>query len=92
MELKLSDNTIIDNLIVNGTDLVSPVQVDDSALTVDNLANVEIDGKSYKNLTFVRQAQYPDGWHICLRELTQAELDQINNDLAIVTIYEMLLG
>ena len=73
----LSDGrTEIKNLTVNGTCLISDVDVADELLTDEKLQTITINNVEYKNITLVRKWIDEDKTWIALREKTQSELDK----------------
>ena len=72
----LSDGTEIKNLTVNGTCLISDVDVADELLTDEKLHTITINEVGYKNITLARKWIDEDKTWIALREKTQSELDK----------------
>lgn len=72
----LSDGTEIKNLTVNGTCLISDVDVADELLTDEKLQTITINEVEYKNITLARKWIDEDKTWIALREKTQNELDK----------------
>ena len=72
----LSDGTEINNLTVNGTCLISDVDVADELLTDEKLQTITINNVEYKNITLARKWIDEDKTWIALREKTQSELDK----------------
>ena len=73
----LSDGrTEIKNLTVNGTCLISDVDVADELLTDEKLQTITINNVEYKNITLARKWIDEDKIWIALREKTQSELDK----------------
>ena len=72
----LSDGTEIKNLTVNGTCLISDVDVADELLTDEKLQTITINEAEYKNITLARKWIDEDKTWIALREKTQNELDK----------------
>ena len=72
----LSDGTEIKNLTVNGTCLISDVDVADELLTDEKLQTITINEAEYKNITLARKWIDEDKTWIALREKTQSELDK----------------
>ena len=72
----LSDGTEIKNLTVNGTCLISDVDVADELLTDEKLQTITINNVEYKNITLARKWIDEDKTWIALREKTQSELDK----------------
>lgn len=72
----LSDGTEIKNLTVNGTCLISDVDVADELLTDEKLHTITINEVEYKNITLARKWIDEDKTWIALREKTQSELDK----------------
>ena len=73
----LSDGrTEIKNLTVNGTCLISDVDVADELLTDEKLQTITINEVDYKNITLARKWIDEDKTWIALREKTQSELDK----------------
>lgn len=99
----LSDGVQIDGLSINGNNVVSKDEIREtifkgklSPLVVRDDEGNEV--LKYDNAVLVQQVHYEnmpglaDGWYLNFRDMTTDELTQINNDEAIVTLYEMLLG
>lgn len=73
----LSDGrTEIKNLTVNGTCLISDIDVADELLTDEKLQIITINNVEYKNITLARKWIDEDKTWIALREKTQSELDK----------------
>ena len=72
----LSDGTEIKNLTVNGTCLISDIDVADELLTDEKLQTITINDVVYKNITLARKWIDEDKTWIALREKTQNELDK----------------
>ena len=72
----LSDGTEIKNLTVNGTCLISDVDVADELLTDEKLQTITINEVEYKNITLARKWIDENKTWIALREKTQNELDK----------------
>ena len=72
----LSDGTEIKNLTVNGTCLISDIDVADELLTDEKLQTITINNVEYKNITLARKWIDEDKTWIALREKTQSELDK----------------
>ena len=72
----LSDGTEINNLTVNGTCLISDIDVADELLTDEKLQTITINNVEYKNITLARKWIDEDKTWIALREKTQSELDK----------------
>ena len=72
----LSDGTEIKNLTVNGTRLISDVDVADELLTDEKLQTITINDVVYKNITLARKWIDENKTWIALREKTQSELDK----------------
>ena len=77
--LKLADGTQIKNLGMNGNNLVSKNQVDES-LFEDNLSTVTITGEGettvLHNAMFTGQREFEDGWYFSFTEIPPQE--QVN--------------
>ena len=72
----LSDGTEIKNLTVNGTCLISDIDVADELLTDEKLHTITINEVEYKNITLARKWIDEYKTWIALREKTQSELDK----------------
>ena len=72
----LSDGTEINNLTVNGTCLISDIDVADELLTDEKLQTITINNVEYKNITLAGKWIDEDKTWIALREKTQSELDK----------------
>ena len=72
----LSDGTEIKNLTVNGTCLISDIDVVDELLTDEKLQTITINDVVDKNITLERQWIDENKTWIALKEKTQSELDK----------------
>ena len=72
----LSDGTEIKNLTVNGTCLISDIDVADELLTDEKLQTITINDVVYKNITLARKWIDEYKTWIAFREKTQSELDK----------------
>ena len=72
----LSDGTEIKNLTVNGTCLISDIDVADELLTDKKLHTITINEVEYKNITLASKWIDENKTWIALRKKTQSELDK----------------
>lgn len=99
--MRLADGTVL-NLRVNGTEYESDKPVSGSIFTDNALSNVVIDGLAQGRMVLAALYDYNGGSRIQLRKQTQEEklMQQLNEQdaqmtqtqLALVEVYEMLLG
>lgn len=73
--ITLRDGTKIENLELNGNNYVSPMQINESLFTTENLSRVIVnDGETetvYENMKFIQQVKYADGYYFILAEMTE---------------------
>ena len=93
--IKLADGRELTGLTKNGDNYVSKVKVDETIFT-NNLATMTVsDGETettYKNVKLIQQMKFPDGFYLCFRELTQAELTVTDLQVALAEVYELTVG
>lgn len=93
--IKLADGRELTGLTKNGNNYVSKKKVDETIFT-DNLATMTVsDGETeitFKNVELVQQMEFPDGFYLCFRELTKAELTVTNLQEALAEVYELIVG
>jgi hypothetical protein len=71
--LVLADGTIIDNLELNGNNLISQADVGKDKLSAVNLSHVTINGVEYRDMLLRNYWKDTDGWHIVISEITPQE-------------------
>jgi len=69
----LYDNTVIENLTLNGNNLISPIDVGEDKLNIANLSHITIDDVEYVNMVLRNYWEDTDGWHIVISEVTPQE-------------------
>ena len=93
--ITLADGKKLTGLTKNGNNYVSKKKVDESIFT-DNLATMTVsDGETetaYQNVELIQQMEFPDGWYLCFRELTEAELAVTELQEALAEVYELIVG
>ncbi len=93
--IKLADERELTGLTKNGDNYVSKEKVDETIFT-NNLATMTVsDGETettYKNVELIQQMEFPDGWYLCFRELTEAELVVTELQEALAEVYELIAG
>ena len=93
--IKLADGRELTGLTKNGDNYVSKVKVDETIFT-NNLSTLTVsDGETettYQNVELVQQMEFPDGFYLCFRELTQAELTVTDLQVALAEVYELSIG
>ena len=93
--IKLADGRKLTGLTKNGNNYVSKEKVDESIFT-DNLTNMTVsDGETetaYRNVELIQQMEFPDGWYLCFRELTEAEIAVTELQEALAEVYELIVG
>ena len=93
--ITLADGKKLTGLTKNGDNYVSKKKVDESIFT-DNLTTMTVsDGETettYKNVELIQQMEFPDGWYLCFRELTEAELAVTELQEALAEEYELIVG
>ena len=71
--LILADGTVIDNLKLNGNNLISQTNVGEDKLSAVNLSHVTINGVEYRDMLLRNYWKDIDGWHIVISEVTPQE-------------------
>jgi hypothetical protein len=71
--LVLADGTIIDNLTLNGNNLISQTDIGEDKLSAVNLSHVTINGVEYRDMLLRNYWKDIDGWHIVISEITPQE-------------------
>lgn len=71
--LILADGTIIDNLTINGNNLISQTDVGEDKLSAVNLSRITINGTEYRDMLLRNYWKDTDGWHIVISEITPQE-------------------
>ena len=93
--ITLADGKKLTGLTKNGDNYVSKKKVDESIFT-DNLTTMTVsDGEAettYQNVELIQQMEFPDGWYLCFRELTEAELAVTELQEALAEVYELIVG
>lgn len=93
--IKLANGKELTGLTKNGDNYVSKKKVDESIFT-DNLTTMTVsDGETettYHNVELIQQMEFPDGWYLCFRELTEAELAVTKLQEALAEVYELIVG
>ena len=93
--ITLADGKKMTGLTKNGDNYVSKKKVDESIFT-DNLTTMTVsDGETetaYQNVELIQQMEFPDGWYLCFRELTEAELAVTELQEALAEVYELIVG
>jgi hypothetical protein len=93
--ITLADGKKLTGLTKNGDNYVSKTKVDESIFT-DNLTTMTVsDGETetaYQNVELIQQMEFPDGWYLCFRELTEAELAVTELQEALAEVYELIVG
>ena len=88
--LILADGTVIDNLKLNGNNLISQTDVGEDKLSVVNLSHITINGEEYRDMMLRNYWEDTDGWHIVISEVTpQERLEaRINSKLDYIAMME----
>ena len=93
--ITLADGKKLTGLTKNGDNYVSKEKVDET-IFADNLATMTVsDGETettYKNVELIQQMEFHDGFYLCFRELTQAELAVTDLQEALAEVYELIVG
>lgn len=93
--IKLADGRKLTGLTKNGDNYVSKKKVDETIFT-NNLATMTVSNgeteTTYKNVELIQQMEFSDGWYLCFRELTEAELTVTDLQKALVEVYELIVG
>lgn len=71
--LVLADGTIIDNLELNGNNLISQADVGEDKLSAVNLSHITINSVEYRDMLLRNYWKDTDGWHIVISEITPQE-------------------
>lgn len=82
----LSDGTTFDNLRMNGNNYVSDVEVtEDMFYDLSNVTITDSEGNAqeYKRMELIQIAHYSDGYYISLREMSPAQIKEIETDAQI---------
>ena len=88
--LILADGTVIDNLILNGNNIISQIDVGEDKLSTVNLSRITINGVEYRDMLLRNYWQDIDGWHIVISEITPQERyeERINAKLDYIAMME----
>jgi hypothetical protein len=94
--ITLADGQKLTGLTKNGDNFVSKTKVDES-IFVNNLSTMTVsDGETEVTMTdvqFIQQMEWVDGnWYLAFREISPAEKAMTDLELALVEVYEMILG
>ena len=94
--ITLADGRKLTGLTKNGDNFVSKTKVDES-IFVNNLSTMKVsDGETEVTMTdvqFIQQMEWVDGnWYLAFREIPPAEKAMTDLELALVEVYEMILG
>ena len=93
--IKLADGRELTGLTKNGNNYVSKKKVNET-IFIDNLSTMTVsDGETettYKNVELIQQMTLPDGFYLCFRELTEAELTVTDLQEALAEVYEIIVG
>lgn len=94
--ITLADGRKLTGLTKNGDNFVSKTKVDES-IFVNNLSTMTVsDGETEVTMTdvqFIQQMEWFDGsWYLAFREISQEEKAMTDLQLALVEVYEMILG
>jgi len=94
--ITLADGQQLTGLTKNGDNFVSKTKVDES-IFVNNLSTMTVsDGETEVTMTdvqFIQQMEWFDGsWYLAFREISQEEKAMTDLQLALVEVYEMILG
>lgn len=94
--ITLADGRKLTGLTKNGDNFVSKTKVDES-IFVNNLSTMKVsDGETEVTMTdvqFIQQMEWVDGnWYLAFREISPEEKAMTDLELALVEVYEMILG
>ena len=93
--IKLADGRELTGFTKNGDNYVSKEKVDETIFK-DNLATMTVsDGVTetkYKNVEFIQQMEFPDGFYLCFREISEEELAVTDLQEALAEMYELIVG
>ena len=94
--ITLADGRKLTGLTKNGDNFVSKTKVDES-IFVNNLSTMTVsDGETEVTMTdvqFIQQMEWADGsWYLAFREISSEEKAMTDLQLALVEVYEMILG
>lgn len=93
--IKLADGRELTGLAKNGDNYVSKEKVDETVFT-DNLSTMTVsDGETettYENVELIQQMEFPDGFYLCFREISEAELAVTDMQEALAEVYELIAG
>lgn len=74
INIELSDGSVIQELEVNGSCLISENNIKNELLTDDMLREITIDGVTYKNVTLVRKWVQDNKIWLALRQKSEDEI------------------
>lgn len=88
--LILADGTVIENLKLNGNNLISQTDIGEDKLFAVNLSHVTINGTEYRDMLLRNYWQDSDGWHIVISEITPQERYEarINSKIDYIAMME----
>lgn len=88
--LILADGTVIENLKLNGNNLISQTDVGEGKLSAVNLSHITINGVEYRDMLLRNYWEDIDGWHIVISEITPQERYEvrINSKLDYIAMME----
>lgn len=93
--ITLANGKKLTGLTKNGNNYVSKEKVDET-IFADNLATMTVsDGEieiTYKNVEFIQQMEFPDGFYLCFREISEEELAVTDLQEALAEVYELVSG
>ena len=94
--ITLADGRKLTGLTKNGDNFVSKTKVDES-IFVNNLSTMRVsDGETEVTMTdvqFIQQMEWVDGnWYLAFRKIFPEEKAMTDLELALVEVYEMILG
>lgn len=84
-KITLADETVIENLTLNGNNFVSEVEITENTFK-NNLSKVIIEGineegqtvkEEHKHMELVQIVKYDDGYYFVLRDLSQDEINKM---------------
>ena len=94
--ITLADGRKLTGLTKNGDNFVSKTKVDES-IFVNNLSTMRVsDGETEVTMTdvqFIQQMEWVEGnWYLAFCEISPEEKAMTDLELALVEVYEMILG
>lgn len=85
--IDLGNGTVLSDLTLNGNNYVSQTEVtEDTFEGMENVTITDSDGneQTLNNVELVQCKKFEDGYYFVLREMTDAEVKQANNDAQIL--------